>query len=210
MLCEFFRLFPRNIGRGRLEEEQLKTLKHQCAKLLGDKTARDMSSQLAGRLDTQIEIPLSLPVAVELQQRFAQSCLHWIQESKRNWDKRASELWEDDTFGIAVYELWLNKQVAGDYNPVHIHGGDFSGVLYVQVPEQIDGSDHGGALGIHGPECFDPVKMQMGMMQYFKPVEGDFYVFPAWQPHSVMPFKGEGERWSIAFNAQVVRPQMSQ
>jgi len=36
------------------------------------------------------------------------------------------------------------------------------------------------------------------------PVPGEFYVFPAWQPHSVAPFRGEGERWSLAFNVVAV------
>jgi hypothetical protein len=36
------------------------------------------------------------------------------------------------------------------------------------------------------------------------PRAGDYYVFPAWQPHSVPPFRGEGERWSIAFNVVAV------
>jgi hypothetical protein len=35
-------------------------------------------------------------------------------------------------------------------------------------------------------------------------VPGEFYVFPAWQPHSVAPFRGEGERWSLAFNVVAV------
>ena len=35
---------------------------------------------------------------------------------------------------------------------------------------------------------------------YVLPVPGEFYVFPAWQPHSVMPFRGDGERWSLTFN----------
>jgi len=38
------------------------------------------------------------------------------------------------------------------------------------------------------------------------PEPGNYYIFPAWQPHSVMPFRGEGERWSLAFNA-VALPQ---
>ena len=42
------------------------------------------------------------------------------------------------------------------------------------------------------------------MAEYVLPVPGDFYVFPAWQPHSVAPFRGEGERWSIAFNVVAV------
>jgi len=42
------------------------------------------------------------------------------------------------------------------------------------------------------------------MAQYMLPVPGEFYIFPAWQPHSVAPFRGEGERWSMAFNAVAV------
>ena len=38
------------------------------------------------------------------------------------------------------------------------------------------------------------------MAHYVLPVPGQFYGFPAWQPHSVMPFRGDGERWSLAFN----------
>jgi len=42
------------------------------------------------------------------------------------------------------------------------------------------------------------------MAQFILPRPGDYYVFPAWQPHSVAPFRGEGERWSIAFNVVAV------
>ena len=42
------------------------------------------------------------------------------------------------------------------------------------------------------------------MAEYVLPVPGEFYVFPAWQPHSVAPFRGEGERWSLAFNVVAV------
>jgi hypothetical protein len=45
------------------------------------------------------------------------------------------------------------------------------------------------------------------MAHYLLPRAGDYYVFPAWQPHSVAPFRGEGERWSIAFNVVAV-PQV--
>lgn len=205
MLTEWFKLFPRCVGRGKLDDQQLKTAKHQCEKLFKAQDQLDWSERLAGKLDAQILMPETLPFTKELSAVFAEGCLHWIETAREGWDEVASKFWEPGTFGVKVYEVWLNKQLPGDYNPVHIHGGDFSGVLYIQVPPQIDGIEIGGALGIHGPECFDPTKFQMGMMQYFQPVEGDYYIFPAWQPHSVMPYKGEGERWSIAFNAEMVR-----
>jgi len=42
------------------------------------------------------------------------------------------------------------------------------------------------------------------MAHYVLPVPGEYYVFPAWQPHSVAPFRGAGERWSVAFNVVAV------
>jgi hypothetical protein len=37
----------------------------------------------------------------------------------------------------------------------------------------------------------------------FKPRVGDFYVFPGWLLHGAEPFRGSGERRSLAFNAFV-------
>jgi hypothetical protein len=103
-----------------------------------------------------------------------------------------------------MIDLWLNAQRAGDYNPTHTHGGSFSGVLFLQVPPQISAERFDGQLCFHGPEEWHIQSFRTGMAHYVLPVPGDFYVFPAWQPHSVPPFRGEGERWSIAFNVVAV------
>lgn len=206
MLNGMHKLFPRNIGVGKLDHSLLKTLNHKAEKLLKGGKGEDMSAQLAGRLTQQIKFPLTDPAGAELAQtEFATGCGVWIEESKRDWDRAATEFWAEGSYAVEVYELWLNCQREGDYNPVHVHGGDFSGVLYLRVPDQVDGSDYGGSICFHGPEAYDPTRFRMGMVQYFMPVPGTYYVFPAWQPHSVMPFKGPGERWSIAFNARIHR-----
>jgi hypothetical protein len=36
-----------------------------------------------------------------------------------------------------------------------------------------------------------------------RPEVGDFYIFPGWLLHGSEPFRGEGERRSLAFNAFV-------
>jgi hypothetical protein len=59
-------------------------------------------------------------------------------------------------------------------------------------------------LCFHGPEEWHIQSFRTGMAEYVLPVPGEFYVFPAWQPHSVAPFRGEGERWSLAFNVVAV------
>ena len=65
----------------------------------------------------------------------------------------------------------------------------------------INGNSFDGQLCFHGPEEWHLQSFRTGMAHYVLPVPGEFYVFPAWQPHSVTPFRGEGERWSLAFNA---------
>ncbi len=205
MLTEIFRLFPRQIAKGKISDDLLKALHHKADKAFTKKNTGDASDRLAGRLEQQVWFPLTDPIAQDLGKIFAKSCGHWIQEAKTQWDEATTQIW-DKPFGIEVYELWFNRQLPGDFNPVHIHGGDFSGVLYLDVPESIEESEGvEGMLGIHGPECYNPMTFQVGMIRYFKPKAGEYYVFPAWQPHSVMPFDGPGERWSMAFNANIVR-----
>jgi len=77
-------------------------------------------------------------------------------------------------------------------------------VLFLQVPPQISGERFDGQLCFHGPEEWQIQTFRTGMAHYVLPVPGEYYVFPAWQPHSVAPFRGEGERWSIAFNVVAV------
>jgi hypothetical protein len=36
------------------------------------------------------------------------------------------------------------------------------------------------------------------------PVPGDLYLFPSWLRHLVYPFRGDGERRSMSFNAMVL------
>ena len=117
--------------------------------------------------------------------------------------------WTPGGYGLRLIDLWLNVQREGDYNPTHTHGGSFSGVLFLQVPPQICGERFDGQLCFHGPEEWQIQTFRTGMAQYVLPVPGDYYVFPAWQPHSVAPFRGEGERWSVAFNVVAVPQAMT-
>jgi len=44
--------------------------------------------------------------------------------------------------------------------------------------------------------------------EYFKPKVGSLLIFPNWLKHAVMPFYGEGERRTLAANANIVSPDM--
>jgi len=110
---------------------------------------------------------------------------------------------------ITIDAFWIVSQYAGTPSPVHFHSGDISGVMYLKVPI-IDREDdeeqktyisgrHAGHINflIGGKQRFSKSLIS------FKPGVGDFYVFPGWLLHGAEPFRGSGERRSLAFNAFV-------
>ena len=44
--------------------------------------------------------------------------------------------------------------------------------------------------------------------EYFKPKVGSLLIFPNWLKHAVMPFYGEGERRTLAANANIISPEL--
>ena len=103
--------------------------------------------------------------------------------------------------------FWVVSQYAGTPSPVHFHSADISGVLYLKVPE-IDAAEeaktylsgrHAGYINflIGGKQRFSKSLIS------FRPEVGDFYIFPGWLLHGAEPFRGEGERRSMSFNATV-------
>ena len=130
-----------------------------------------------------------------------------------------------------VFEAWTVHSFAGDYNPLHDHGvmtpGGLSMILYLQVPECIstlpDPDDKGGNVwfndssgDIDGFTYFIWDNRNQDMLrkfypiaeEYFKPQVGTLLVFPNWLKHAVMPFYGEGERRTLAANANVISPEL--
>ena len=103
--------------------------------------------------------------------------------------------------------IWIVSQYAGTPSTVHFHTGDISGVLYLKVPQIDEGEEartyisgrHAGYINflIGGKQRFSK------SLICFKPRAGDFYIFPGWLLHVAEPFRGSGERRSLAFNAFV-------
>lgn len=115
---------------------------------------------------------------------------------------------ENAAAGDVDFEVfWVVSQYAGTPSPVHFHSADISGVLYLKVPEIEAGEEaktyiSGRQAGyinflIGGKQRFSKSLIS------FKPAVGDFYVFPGWLLHGAEPFRGEGERRSMSFNATV-------
>ena len=103
--------------------------------------------------------------------------------------------------------FWIVSQYGSTPSPVHFHSGDISGVLYLKVPEIDPGEE--ARTYISGRQA-GYINFLSGGKQAlsksiisFKPQVGDFYIFPGWLLHGAEPFRGKGERRSMAFNASL-------
>jgi len=101
------------------------------------------------------------------------------------------------------FRVWVVSQYAGDFNPVHIHDANLSGVAFLKVPsgfnEEYKKEDHHPTAGCL--EFLGSIPNHFARHSYtVKPEVGDFYLFPSWLAHQVYPFRCEGERRSMAFN----------
>lgn len=105
--------------------------------------------------------------------------------------------------------FWIVSQYHSTPSPVHFHSGDLSGVLYLKVPHIMDEPAEETKTYISGRQAGYINFIHGGRQQFsrsiisFKPRVGDFYIFPGWLLHGAEPFRGTGERRSLAFNAFV-------
>jgi uncharacterized protein (TIGR02466 family) len=104
---------------------------------------------------------------------------------------------------------WANVSREGDFNRPHIHPGfTWSGVFYVDtgagLPKEDTKANEAGNI-----EFIDPRPgNHLGPKHVVRPRAGQVLIFPSWLSHYVNPYRGPGERISIAFNvaARVARP----
>lgn len=118
---------------------------------------------------------------------------------------------ESPVKNIRFQNIWVNHQKKGEWNPPHVHSGDFSMVGYCQVPEELKnewkyenqkGQDptggkiqwEYGTAAPHNMTSFGPMV----------PEERAIYIFPAWLLHFVYPFNSDVTRISFSTNCHLV------
>ncbi len=114
---------------------------------------------------------------------------------------------------LIYQDLWVNFMKPGDFNPPHIHGGDISFVIFVDVPRQLEkeAAEHEGTIAKPGHLMFNygenSKQRQWATIGHFvSPKTGDMFIFPAQQQHWVAPFKSEITRISVSGNLRIQYP----
>jgi uncharacterized protein (TIGR02466 family) len=121
----------------------------------------------------------------------------------------AREINPECAIAVAFRGSWANVSRDGDFNKPHMHPGTlWSGVFYVDAGERDRDSAETGNI-----EFMDPRPANHNASKHsLRPRPGQVLIFPSWLTHYVNPFRGRGERISIAFNADVKisRPEGAQ
>ena len=121
---------------------------------------------------------------------------------------------------VQIDETWSVHSYDGDYNPIHDHGTKtlmgISTTAWTKVPPQIgnvnaqsptyslyneSGHSDGCIAFQYGQvSVIDSERLKPAQSFVMTPEVGKLLLFPSWLQHMVYPFKGEGERRTIASN----------
>jgi len=151
----------------------------------------DYSNKLVGQVKQEIK----------LSSKFIQNnLLKFISNNVKKYIKKSTK---KDIKKISLKNLWVVRQFKNEYNPIHFHSGNISGVGYLKIPKNITKSrkrlkTNGTIDFIHGSKSF----LNNSLFNH-NPKVGDMILFPNYLMHTAYPFKREGERRSFSFNIDI-------
>ena len=109
---------------------------------------------------------------------------------------------------IKILNLWVVRQFKGEYNPIHYHEGDLSGVGYLKLPKGMTKNKMVKNKKLETNGTIDFINGQRGFLSKsiynVVPKIKDLLIFPNYLMHTAYPFNVKGERRSFSFNAKII------
>ena len=104
--------------------------------------------------------------------------------------------------------MWVVSQYKNEYNPIHYHEGDLSGVGYLKIPKYMTKNKNVKNKKIKTNGTIDFINGQKAFLSKsifnLIPKTGDLLIFPNYLMHTAYPFNIEEERRSFSFNAKII------
>ena len=177
-------------------------LSKKIIKILNDKVdvssinkKNDYSSKLASQIKNEIKISNSF-IKKNLNKEIIQYIKKYLTKSQ---SKKINE--------VKIINLWIVRQFKNEYNPIHYHGGQLSGVGYLKIPKKMTENRFVKNKKTITNGTIDFINGQKNFLSKsiynLNPKVGDIIIFPNYLMHTAYPFNVEGERRSFSFNAKV-------
>ena len=109
---------------------------------------------------------------------------------------------------IKILNLWVVRQFKGEYNPIHYHEGDLSGVGYLKLPKGMTNNKMVTNKKLKTNGTIDFINGQKGFLSKsiynVVPKIKELLIFPNYLMHTAYPFNIDGERRSFSFNVKII------
>ena len=190
-----FRAFGPTIGKSKLSKKIINTLnKHINKSQLTKKN--DYSSKLASQIKNEVKIPSSV-INKSMSKELIKNIKDYLTMSEVKKVK-----------SIEIINLWVVRQFKNEYNPIHYHNGQLSGVGYLQIPKNMSQNKLVKNKKFKTNGTIDFINGQKNLLSNsiynLKPKLGNLLIFPSYLMHSAYPFNVDGERRSFSFNAKIL------
>ena len=156
----------------------------------------DYSSKLASQIQNELKISNNF-IKKNLEKELKNSINKFLSNEKIQNIKE-----------IKILNFWIVRQFKGEYNPIHYHEGDLSGVGYLKLPKGMTNNKMVKNKKLKTNGTIDFINGQKGFLSKsiynVIPKIKDLLIFPNYLMHTAYPFNIEGERRSFSFNAKII------
>ena len=190
-----FRAFGPTLGKTKLSKKIISILNTYIEKSQLSKK-NDYSSKLVSQIKNEIKIPKTI-INKNLSKELIKNIKSYLD---RSGEKKIKD--------IKIINLWVVRQFKNEYNPVHYHEGQLSGVGYLKIPKNMNQNKLVKNKKIKTNGTIDFINGQKNFLSKsiynLNPKLGDLLIFPNYLMHTAYPFNVDGERRSFSFNAKIL------
>ena len=189
-----FRAFGPTLGKSKLSKKIIRVINNHV-----DKTTispkNDYSSKRASQIKNEIKFTHSF-INKNLSKELIKNIKIYLEQSDVTNIKE-----------IKIVNLWVVRQLKNEYNPIHYHNGQLSGVGYLKIPKNMNRNKMVKNKKIKTNGTIDFINGQRGFLSKsiynLNPKLGDLILFPNYLMHTAYPFNIDGERRSFSFNVKI-------
>ena len=156
----------------------------------------DYSSKLASQIKKEVKISNNF-IKKNLEREIKKNIKDFLKNEKI---KKVKD--------IKILNLWVVSQFKDEYNPIHYHDGDLSGVGYLKIPKDMTKNKLVKNKKDKTNGTIDFINGQRGFLSRsifnIVPKERELLIFPNYLMHTAYPFNINSERRSFSFNAKII------
>ena len=190
-----FKPFGPSIGKSKISRKFLEKLNMEVDTKIFSKS-NDYSTKLASQIRKEVQISKNF-IKKYLEKELIKNIKIFLMKENV---KKIKE--------IKILNLWVVSQYKNEYNPIHYHEGDLSGVGYLKIPKYMTKNKNVKNKKIKTNGTIDFINGQRAFLSKsiynVIPKIKELIIFPNYLMHTAYPFNIKGERRSFSFNAKII------